>query len=103
MSFPQCGFSNGSGLPALRYTQPPGLATILMMSPGQVHLVTTAENLLLLRPMRNERGEGQPVEWASSPQPSPPVEEESAPISPATELWSTFVHLILGAWLENRF
>jgi hypothetical protein len=47
----------------------------------RAHLVTTTGNLLLPRPARNERGEGHPVEWASSPQPSPPVGEEREPIS----------------------
>src|SRR5207249_4712054 len=47
----------------------------------RTHLVTITGNLLLPRPARNERGEGHPVEWASSPQPSPPVGEEREPIS----------------------
>ena len=48
----------------------------------RAHLVTTT---VLPRPARNERGEGwgegYPVEWASSPQPSPPVGEERELIS----------------------
>src|SRR5437773_12474946 len=47
---------------------------------GGAHLGTTTGNRFLPRPARNERGEGwgegHPVEWASSPQPSPPVGEE---------------------------
>jgi len=52
---------------------------------GGAHLDTTTGNLFLPRPARNERGEGRgeghPVEWASSPQPSPPVGEERELIS----------------------
>src|SRR5439155_3381870 len=52
---------------------------------GAPHLDTTTGNLFLPRPARNERGEGRgeghPVEWASSPQPSPPVGEERELIS----------------------
>src|SRR5437773_4085525 len=52
---------------------------------GGAHLGTTTGNRFLPRPARNERGEGwgegHPVEWASSPQPSPPVGEERELIS----------------------